>query len=162
MTVYNIFDRGNGIQDITYTNNGFVFKGNINTKHGEIYTPDSEIIYRGNIHFENIDFGIAHINIINYKSGSFCERRIKISEMKMISDETIKIDTNTIILSSLPTNTRVQIVAITSFQDCDFDTNSVEIEETITSNPFYITMPEYCKNKEYVIWIENMCKKLTL
>ena len=162
MTVYRVFSRGNGITDITYTNNGFVFSGNIDTKNGKISASESEIIYRGSIHFENSDYGTAYINIINYKSVRNTERKIRIIDMEMLSDHFIKINSNTISLSSFPLNTRVQIVEIPSFQDCIFDTNSVEIEEIITSNPFIISLPEEFKSKEYVIWIDNMCKKLAL
>lgn len=154
--IYEKSDKGNGITDVTYNSNKFVFSGN--SIKGHISTPEEDVVYRGNIHIENDDWETAYINLINYNSNGNPPIRIKVKDMKILSDDLIEIENKSIRLSSIPLGTCVQIVEFTDIFS-EFDTNSIETEKVINTNPFVISFPEDSYGKEYVIWVGNMCKK---
>ena len=154
---YEKFDRGNGTIDVVYNTNKFIFSGNLSKGH--ISTPEKDVVYRGNIHIDNDDWETAYINLINYNSDK-AGLKIIIKDMTMLSDELIEIENESIKLTSIASGTCVQIVEFTPFFS-DYDTNSVEIDRVINSNPFLITLPQDSTGKKYVIWVGNMCKKIS-
>ena len=142
-----------------YANN-FIYKWETLEDKGEISNPKSDIIYRGNINMDDDNLDSAYINLINYQTNSV--RKIMLNQMEVLPDNIIIIKDNVITISSLPLNSCIQIVEIPPFGVSDFNTNSVEIDIVINSNPFVITLPHDSTGKEYVIWVGNMCKKISL
>lgn len=141
-------------------NNLFFWRIENSNDRGIIFDKDFNVYYRGIIHTENNDPSTAYIYIINYNLNS--SRKVVISEMKMLSETSIDIKDEKIKIISVPKSARAQIVEIIPFYDNDFDTNSVIEEVIITSCPFDIPIPKHCLGNEFVIWIDNMCKKFTL
>lgn len=157
--IYSLFDNGNGFFDITYNVNNFVYTGTL--VNGHITTPQNDVIFRGNIHIDSKDWETAYINLINYNSNGNPPKKIKIKDMKILSDELIEIENESIILSSIPIGTFVQIVEFTDVYN-DFDTNSIEIEKVVNTNPFVISLPKDSIGKNYIIWVDNMCNKICI
>jgi hypothetical protein len=153
--IYKICDNGNGYVKIIYANEFKIIKD----KSGwyEIQNPENNTIYRGEIHnIAESDFSNAKIYLLNIKLEH--SKEITIQNLLQIPKEKVEIE-NEKIHFDLPLKTHIQIVEIPDDINCEYDTNIIIVDKIVDCIPFSISLKA---NKNYVLWIDNMCALIRL